>query len=93
MTNTPQDRLAAALLKLGHRAPKLTAMILAADPTIAADMEDAPRLRETLNEIYPLLEAANLAYNSPTKEHRAVKSIVAWLVDRDARAALTEDEK
>jgi len=57
---------------------RVTEARAAADAQIAA-------LHEALEDIAPLLDAAYAAYNSPTKEHRAVKSIVAWLVDDPTR--------
>jgi len=49
------------------------------------DNDETAELREALSEIAPLLMAAVAAYNSPTKEHRAVKSIVAWEIDNRER--------
>jgi hypothetical protein len=60
------------------------------DAVVAIEAEAAAPL---LDRVAPLLEAAYHAYNSPTKEHRAVKSIVALLVDYggDARRALAAE--
>lgn len=41
---------------------------------------DAAKRAEALAEVMPLLLGARDAYNRPTKEHRAVKAIVAWLI-------------
>ena len=61
MSQTPETRLTAALEAIGHTptfARNDVGEIFAADPTIAADLNDAPRLRAALRDLLDLFDSS-----------------------------------